>query len=466
MPGLTAVDYYRDPAVRARILEFCGASAATPPTCAYITSLCPGPLTRWETAEHFASTNLDRAFASGCDLGRSMRDSGSLVVHLDVDYFENTLAGDALLRPGHAFLRLEPVFRTIRFELARLEMPLLSVMTGRGYQFTGRIPLAAGVVDRLADLGRPGASRPANAAADRDDTRRDRAFVGMGMVLESLAHTVMRRAAASSDVPLVMNGTEVGKGGIGRESVSIDLSYCGDSLDARHVRVAFGMYQNHLLRPDIFGDTTAALVPTLAVVPRGDRPLIWMLEHARRLDQARDLAARESTALPDATRGMERLLDEYLRSPLSEIHADFYSVAPLAPDARPDIYDTIDVRALPACVAWPLVNPNDALLKPTIVQHLTRALLSRGWHPRHIAGLVASKFARERYGWGDRWTRMDPARRADYDVRVFFTLLAAGVDEAIDFNCVSAQEKRLCPRGICGHDLRDDRTWLLQRIVR
>jgi hypothetical protein len=74
MGDLTPAEYYRDPAVRTWIREFCGATASAPPTCAFVTPLCPGPLTRWET------------------------DAKSVLVHLDVDYFENTLAGEALLR--------------------------------------------------------------------------------------------------------------------------------------------------------------------------------------------------------------------------------------------------------------------------------------------------------------------------------------------------------------------------------
>lgn len=464
MPRLTTVEYYHDPAVRARIREYCGAIGKDPPTCAFVTPLCPGPLTRWETAAHLESAALDRVLDRGCDLSRSMWDTKSLLVHLDIDYFENVLAGDALLRPGHAFLRLEPVFRTIRFELARLELPLFDVMTGRGYHFTGQIPIDAPVVGRLAGLGRPAAARHLSDTPGALDARRDQAFLGMGMVLEGLAHHLLQRAAPLTAVPIVLNGTEVGHGGIGRESISIDLSYCGDLLEERRIRVAFGTYQSHIFRPDIFGANTAEFVPPLATVPRRERTLVWMLEHGRQLDQARALAERETTVLPDVTHGMERLVEEYLLSPLAEAHHAFYAMAAHPLGSWPDTYDRLDARSLPSCVARPLLTPNDALLKPTAVQHVTRALLSRGWHPRHVAGLIRSRYARD-FGWADRWSRMDPLRRADYDVRVFAGLVTAGVDEAIDFNCVSAQEKGLCPYDACGHDLRRDRARLLQRVA-
>jgi len=465
MPTLTPVEYYRDPAVRARVREYCGATGTGAPTCVFLAPLCPGPLTRWETAARLPPSELEHSFDAGCDLSRSMWDTASLLVHLDIDYFENVLAGDALPPRGPAFLRLEPLFRAIRYELARLELPLLDLMTGRGYHFTGRIPIRSPIVDRLADLGRPAAPRHAARPADGPDERRDHAFVGLGLVLEHLAHQLMRRASVVSAIPVVVNGTEVGRGGIGRESASIDLSYCGDLLESRRIRVAFGTYQNHIFRPDIFGPHTAASVPPLAAVPRRDRTLVWMLERGRQLAGARRLAERESVVLPDVAHGMGRLVEEYLLSPLADAHSRFYGVRPHPAAEWPSTYDACDLQSLPACVASPLLHPNDGLLKPTALQHVTRTLMSRGWHPRHIAGLVLSKYAGD-FQWGDRWTRMDPARRADYDVRVFASLVETGVDEAFDFNCVSAQEKGLCPFSACGHDLRRDRERLLQQAIR
>lgn len=461
--GIGPAEYYRDPEVRARIREYCGGDARTPPTCSFVATLRPEPHARWETAGQTPGRDIDRALDEGCDVARSMLDSASLIVHLDVDYMEARDPGDALLRPGHAFLRLEPVFRAVRSELARLGLPLLDLMTGRGYHFTGRIPLDAEIILRLEELGAPATDRLGGAPDGGADLRRDRSNVGLGMLLEYLAHLLVRESAPAARVPVVLNGVEVGRGGIGQEAISIDLSQFGDPIEIRQLRTAFSTYQHHLLRPDIFGAGTARLVPPLAAVPRGCRPLVWMLEHARELDQARELASCERTVLPDVSQGMERLLGEYAGSRLAQFHRDFYAVAPHAAEVWPATYDRLDPGSFVPCVAWTLEHPRDALLKPTALQHVTRALMSRRWHPRHIAGLVRSKYARD-FGWGDRWTRMDPARRADFDVRIFAGLLATGTDAAVDFNCVSAQEKGLCPDSACAHDLRADRARLLAEV--
>jgi hypothetical protein len=65
--------------------------------------------------------------------------------------------------------------------------------------------------------------------------------------------------------------------------------------------------------------------------------------------------------------------------------------------------------------------------------------------------------------WGDHWRRVDPATRAFHDVRVFAGMVASGLDRGLDLNCVSTQEKGMCPRGPCGLDLRRERDHLLAR---
>jgi hypothetical protein len=52
--------------------------------------------------------------------------------------------------------------------------------------------------------------------------------------------------------------------------------------------------------------------------------------------------------------------------------------------------------------------------------------------------------------------------RADFYTRLFAGLLAVGRDQLVDFNCVSTQEKGLCPGVPCGWDLRTLRESLLE----
>jgi hypothetical protein len=82
--------------------------------------------------------------------------------------------------------------------------------------------------------------------------------------------------------------------------------------------------------------------------------------------------------------------------------------------------------------------------------------MARGARPAAIAGLVQAAYE-EDHDWGDRWSWMDRRTRADFDVRVFAGLIATGLDSLVDLNCVSAQEKDVCPRAGCSYDLRVDR---------
>jgi hypothetical protein len=276
------------------------------------------------------------------------------------------------------------------------------------------------------------------------------------MLVEYFAHLVLRRAAARSRLPVVVNGTVVGQGPWGRECVSLDFSYAGDPLDIRHIRVAFSAYQVHLFRPDLTG-AAASSRPPLVAVPLASRPLLEILEEGRELEAAATLAACTSAEVPVVTKGTTHLLEAYLASPLARFHREFYEADLESAAHQPPTDDEI----LP-CVRASLTTPNDLLLKPEHVQHLTRYFLSKGWSARRIAALVHSRYTGD-FGWGDRWTRMDARTRAEFDVRVFAGMALTGLDEGVDFNCRSAQEKGLCPGVACTHDLRFDRGRLLAR---
>ena len=91
-----------------------------------------------------------------------------------------------------------------------------------------------------------------------------------------------------------------------------------------------------------------------------------------------------------------------------------------------------------------------------------RCFLALGWHPRHIAGLIRSRYERD-FGWAWRWYFYDATLRADFYTRIFSGLFMTGRDDLIDFNCVSMREKGVCrdTAGACGID--DFRDSLLER---
>jgi hypothetical protein len=175
------------------------------------------------------------------------------------------------------------------------------------------------------------------------------------------------------------------------------------------------------------------------------------------------LARRAGVNIPVQERGTARLMDDYLHSPLCAFHRGFYSIPQDHPSLWVEGYDKTPLDALPPCAEHVLTEPNDWLLKPSGIQLVTRCLLALGWHPRHIAGLIRSKFSNPAYGWGGKWTDYDPSMRAEFYVRLFAGQIATGLDRGVDFNCVSQQEKQFCWNP-CGCSLEPFRARLHERF--
>lgn len=463
---MTAQEYYAHDDVRGRMVEYCGGTSSCATTAAYVVGLCPNEQhPGWHGARLVPAAGMSEFWNRGCDMARSLWDAESLIVLLELDYQNTDYPGEPFLHPTAVFTKLEPAYQATTAVFRDLNLPVQPVVTGRGYQFVGRIPLSSPLIDQLASFSpaipdwfaKIESRRPPAVTTDLD-ARQARAWHGLGLVVEHAAHLCLKQAAQVSPIPVVLNGTAVGSGQAGRECVSIDFSYVGDPLDVRHARIAFSTYAWHRLRPDIFG-TTAAATPPLSTIPRRDLTIHTLLARGRQLEDGCRLASTGHAFVPDVARGLEGLMASYRASGLFGFHRSFYAdVEELGGRFPP-------VPPVPPCESAALERPNDLLLKPEHLQHLVRGLMSRGWRPAEVAALVQAKYIEDQ-DWGNRWTWMDPKARAEFDVRVFAGLVATGLDTLVDFNCVSAQEKGLCPWTSCRFDLRNDRdTLLLRRLI-
>jgi hypothetical protein len=457
---VTPEQYYTHDDVRARLREGCGGRGADPPTAAYVAALDPAArrLPTWDAAERCPPERVGPFLARGLDLSRSLWDREHLIVMIELDYLNLDLPAEPFLRPVNVFFKMEPAYRAARRVFRALGLRLRTAVTGRGYQFAGQVPLDDDMVTALGEMVEQPPAWLDSAARWRQSglaasitERHARAWSGLGLLLEHLAHTILQEAAPRSAIPVVFNGTVVGSGRVGRECVAIDFSHAGDPLPVRHMRLAFSTYQWHRQRPDIFGAHTAAVTPPLATILRGRETLMTLMSRGRGLDEGVTAARAADGTLPTVTRGLRALLESYRSSPLARFHDALHAARRLR---RP--FRAIDAAVTPPCVAATLARPNDLLLKPEHIQHVVRVLRSLDWDAADIAALVESRY-REDHGWGDRWTWMEPRSRADFDVRVFAGLIATGHDSLVDFNCVSAQEKDICPRSGCVFDLRHER---------
>jgi hypothetical protein len=452
--------YYRVPDVRARLAEFCGTSRDADCTARFL--VVDGNATHglgFPGKENVSSRlNLDSLLTHGLDVFRSLWDTRSLLAFIEIDYQNQDFQHEAFINPAKVFDKLEPTFQAMSHELDSFGIPHISLMTGQGYHFLWKVNdkgESGRRLQEMADLTAPLEAKYRTDHPFTDETipiNKGRTNAGIGLVLEYLTHKVIRRARGQAELPIVVTGNYVGSGINGRESSSIDLSAYGDPLFLRYSRCAFSLYHKPYRQ-----DTH------LVCLPRSGPDWSELLSVRQHLGLAAEYAGTLKSVIPISNAGSGRLIDEYLSSDLRRYHVYFNSGWHDDTSDWPNGYDRLDLASVPPCVARPLSNPNDALMKPGNIQNVARVLISQHWHPRAVAGLIRSKYERD-YGWGQAWLTYDAATRADFYVRLFSGLDATGSDNLADFNCVSHQEKGLCPKPWCGFNLADRREPLLKAL--
>jgi len=447
--------YYADLHVRDRMVEFLGGVSLQDATAYSITTYTSSQ----EDAPRLRRPHeLFDCLDEGCDVERSLWDRQFLIADLDIEYVNFDFPGEPYLDPDRMFSLQAPVVETIKDLLVSKGVRPLHLLSGRGHHFVWKIRRDSACFLKLADLGRVPETLSRTYAAPQPPTGEvvdpllGRAFAGLGMVIEYVGQQVLAIAGPRSEIPVQMMAVEVGTGKLGREIVSFDVSEYGDPLTSRHIRIPFSVYLKLQRIKEYVGEEIVAGMPPLFEIPLVEMQEAQAAQFMRRPELVAKLARHADTRIPDQTNGMERLVADYMQSPLATFHKWFYSQEPHAPDAWPSTYDRTSLDSLPGCVQTILQDPNDLLLKPAAVQHLVRVFSALGWHPRHIAGLIWSVFERD-HQWGQQWLQMDPCWRAEFYTRVFAGLIFTSTDSLTDFNCVSHQEKGYCPYPGCPDNL-------------
>lgn len=439
---------YAYPAVRSRLIEFLGGDTLDHATAAYVTQ---SDGCQFDRRRLRPPMELDHFLTNELDIARSMADSASFLLHLDVEYVNFDSPAEAFLDPWRTFDLQEPVVRVIETLLLQWGIRPLHLITGQGHHFVWRITRDSVVARQLIQLSPapellksclervPPSFR---AVMDRDAQN---AFAAISLLMEYLAHRVKAEAGPLSKFPVQITAVHVGPcASKQREIISIDISEYGDPLHARMVRMPFTHYRkpwvNGLARElGIEGE-----IPTFRAIPLHEIDIRQAIK-VRQVDaDVRDLARRACVRIPEQSEGASRLLADYLSSPLRKFHEHFYSDQHDAKERWPETYDRTPHDSLPPCSRHLLTWPNDLLLKPAGIQLLTRSLLAADWHPRHIAGLIRSKFENPAFNWGVNWSDYVPAIRADFYTRLFAGLHATGLDSLIDLNCTSTRDKGFC----------------------
>ena len=387
-------EYYRNEDIRVRIRDFLGRDSLGKPTCRY---LAKGETTEFHLHERLPAGDLNALFEEGTEIARSLWDETALIADLDVEYVNFDQPAEAFLNARRAFDLQRPVEQAIARLLAAYGIRPLHLLSGRGHHFIWQIDRKSTAFLRLANLGNGPASLWQTTAEQRSpegevvSPQLARAFAGLGQVMEFLADRVKEIAARDSKIPVELTAVEVGPSDRGREMVSLDISEYGDPLPARMLRVPFSVYLKPWQQRGLIADDLLDGIRPLFVIPLGNLQLGEALPIMRSAEQATRLAATAETGIPDASREMERLIDDYQASSLGKFHGDFYSQEHEPPERWSETYDRVPLETWPACGRFMIEQPNDLLLRPACIRFVVRILLALGWHSRHIAGFIRSK---------------------------------------------------------------------------
>lgn len=444
----TQLPFYADPVVRTRLMEFLGEDAGGHTSAVYLTSTdgCP-----FDARKLRLPAELDWFLEQDLDIARSLADSAAVLMHLDIEYVSFAHPAEAYEDPERAFSLQEPVIHAIEALLLGWGIRPLHLITGQGHHFVWKIDRNSEVAAKIEALSpspelteRCMARVPAFLQG-RITPQMQETFCGVGLVMEYVAQRVKAEAEKACLIPIELTAVHVDRrGSRRREIVSIDISEYGDPLHTRMVRLPFTNYRKPKLME------LSGLLPngepaqTLRAIPLHEIDTRGALELRRSEGEVRSLARRACVRIPDQTLGTSKLVDEYMASRLRHFHEFFYATRHDPEEQWPRSYDQTPLDPLPPCVRHIIENPNDLLLKPAGMQLVARTFLAQGWHPRHIAGFIRSRFEKPEYGWGVGWADYDTATRADFYVRILIGQYETGIDRLEDFNCTSTQEKGFC----------------------
>jgi hypothetical protein len=441
--------FYSDPAIRQRMVEFLGGETLETATALYLGHLdgC-----HFQRSELHAPGELQWFLDRDLDIARSLADRESLLLHLDVEYVNFDAPAEAYVDPWRTFELQEPVVRVIEELLLAWGIQPLHLVTGQGHHFVWRVGLHSAVAQRLSALApapelsgpcldRVGSGVPAGVTKALQE-----AFAATALLAEFIAHRIKWEAAPLSLLPVEITAVHVGPCATNqREMISIDISEYGDPLHTRLVRMPFTNY----LKPWLTGLARdlglESELPWFRAIPLHEMDVRQAIKVRQDDDDVKQLARQANVRIPLQEEGTSRLLEAYLASPLRQFHRQYYATTHDPRERWSETYGRTPLEPLPPCARILLEWPNDRLLKPAGMQLLTRALLAEGWHPRHIAGLIRSKFENPVHGWGSAWQEYEPGTRADFYTRLFAGQIATGLDRLVDFNCTSTQEKGFCP---------------------
>ncbi len=320
------------PAIKARIAEFLGtAPASGSATCIFLITGNEHQLNHLKARK---VSELPACLEQDFEICRSLWDSASLLVDLDIEYVNFDFSAEPYLHPHRAFALQEVVETTVEKQLLNFGIEPLHLLSGRGHHFIWRIRRDSRSFDQLKTLGHERTASPGGAEID---LALGAAYHGLGQAIEYLAAEVKRLSAGFSKIPVELTAVEVGPGERGREMISLDISEFGDPLDSRSARVPYSRYLKPQQQKTSLGEQFIDNLPPIFEIPQHEMSVTKALRVMRDPEAVAELAQRAAGFVPDCSAGMETLISSYTASALAKFHRDFYSTEPDPPESWPNV---------------------------------------------------------------------------------------------------------------------------------
>ena len=463
------VEYYRSPQIRHVMCSFLEG-------CEYLVGF--GEAEVWKGAmQPFYSApsgwpHLEVMLEAGLDIFASLWRTDSTVGVIDIEYFNHRNKGRAITDPGYALWELRPIIEQFLFQFAQYEMPYLALVTGQGVQLLFKVPFTDPVHERLVWLGGHDEQSLLERYEMPYDGKRQRPVPwyaslgskGMFRVILKMSNDVMKQLQARREMgemilPTVYSDIHMGDPthglfGEGPEGISIDLTCYGDPLHMRDHRAPFSTHQKQRADNRYTEVYWAPLKLTLPFwsLDEYDAIALKRIEEvemcATDFEYAAALAERVDCQIPTAAWAVDRVIDNIVDSPLGSFfeyfdcehhnhHWDWDSTY-----FNPTVLDD-----LPPCVCHSLAYPEPHLLKPTNLQRLVRVLDSMGWHPKHIGGLIFSRYTSMSWGY------YNAEKRANYWAEQYAAPIFDGTDDKRYMSCIEEQQRNFCIQPFCGYAL-------------
>jgi len=407
--------FYVHPSVKERILDFLKGDRQGKISASYVLGLPAGA----GGDERFSSAEEDFSWIWSGEyrIFRSLLDTENILC----PFFLKSSQSSKSYSEEDIFRFLEPAYKSVIALFYRFDMEPLPLMLNQGYLFIAREPLNSRGVKELEKIGNIADTLQERYAVSMGKRHRSipihqgRAHEGMSRIMEYFAHRAIKEIRKRTSKPVCLYESFQRAEGRAIEAFYIDMDIYSDPLYLKVIDIPFSFSLNSREEKSF-------------VLPRDSFTSLDQLLRIRKdTDLIGEYSKNINTLIPECRFGLRNLIRSYKGSRLYQFHKVFDSVEHDAYWEWKNTYDKYSGDSIPGYVNNMIKNPNPALLKLANIQLLTKVLMRDNWHPKHVAGLIRSKYERD-HGWGALWYEYDASTRANFFVRLMAGLLVDGTD--------------------------------------